>query len=328
MGDFASFHVLRFLGTQTLVIFADVAGASLDPWTNAMRLDESSKLQTHRYADRFSVVRVETTGALLEPVRKSSSVPAVLVSVFVQPVATRGYRLWVDGATVPTGPIPAFRSNVIDLAAEPATWGAAGIDYVHFHVRYDAIDETAADLGFERVGAVRPVIARDDIVLAQITKTVLPFLECGGCGRASEADLLALDRLELILGAHLVQRYGATKKKRAPSTGGLAGWQRLRATELLRANLDGRLRLAHLARACGLSVSHFARAFKASFGVPCHRWLTEHRIQRAQELLSAKNVRLADVADQCGFGDQAAFTRTFNRLVGLPPGRWRREHSR
>jgi AraC family transcriptional regulator len=288
-----------------------------------MHLDASSTLRTHRYADRFSVVRVETTGALNEPVRKSSSVPAVLVSVFVQPVATRGYRLWVDGATVPTGPIPAFRSNVIDLATEPATWGAAGIDSVHFHVRYGAIDETATELGYERVGALRPVVARDDIVLAQIAKNVLPFL-----GRASEVETLALDRLELILGAHLVQRYGATKPRRAASSGGLASWQRRRATELLRANLDGQLRLADLASACGLSVSHFARAFKASFGVPCHRWLTEHRIHRAQELLATKDTPLAEVADQCGFGDQAAFTRTFHRLVGLSPGRWRREHSR
>jgi AraC family transcriptional regulator len=314
-----------FSGQRTFAILAGVADGSLEPWTNAMRLDASSTLTTHRYADRFSVVRVETTGALSEPVRKSSSVPAVLVSVFVQPVATRGYRLWVDGATVPTGPIPAFRSNVIDLAAEPATWGAAGIDYVHFHVRYAAIDETAAELGYERVGAVRPVVASDDIVLAQIAKNVLPFL---GRGRASAADGLALDRLELILGAHLVQRYGATKPRRAASRGGLASWQRRRATELLCANLDGSVRLADLARACGLSVSHFARAFKASFGVPCHRWLTEHRIQRAQELLAVKDTPLASVADRCGFGDQAAFTRTFHRLVGLTPGRWRREHSR
>jgi len=324
-GNSTPFRTRAFSGQHTFAIFAGVADASLQPWMNAMSLDESSTLTTHCYADRFSVVRVETTGALLEPVRKSSSVPAVLVSVFVQPVATRGYRLWVDGATVPTGPIAAFRSNVIDLAAEPATWGAAGIDYVHFHVRYAAIDETGSELGYERVGAVRPVVASDDIVLAQIAKNVLPFL---GRGHASEADVLALDRLELILGAHLVQRYGATKRRRVASSGGLASWQRRRATDLLRANLDGQLRLADLARACSLSVSHFARAFKASFGVPCHRWLTEHRIQRAQELLAVKDTPLANIADRCGFGDQAAFTRTFHRLVGLTPGQWRREHSK
>jgi len=85
----------------------------------------------------------------------------------------------------------------------------------------------------------------------------------------------------------------------------------------LRENLDGTVRLADVAQACDLSVSHFARSFKASFGVSCHRWLTETRVERAKELLTATNAPLVVVALQSGFGDQAAFTRTFHRLVGL-----------
>jgi AraC-like DNA-binding protein len=300
-----------------------MAVATLEPWTNFMRLDGSSTMRTHRYADRFSVVRVETTGPLADAVRKSSCVAALLVSVFVRPVAGPTYRLWVDGAAVTTTSIPAFRANVIDLAAQPATWAGAGIDYVHFHVRRTAIDDTAADLGYERVGGFRPSVVEDDIVLAQITKSILPFL-----GTTSGPPPLALDHLELILGAHLVQRYGATRQRRDVGRSGLATWQRRRAMELLHANLDGSVRLTELACACDLSVSHFARSFKTSFGVTCHRWLTERRIERAQELLALSNRPLVDVAYQCGFGDQAAFTRTFHRFVGMTPGRWRREHTR
>src|SRR5262245_459261 len=95
-------------------------GVPLEPWTNARRLDRSSTMTRHRYADRFSIVRVETTGPLADAVRKSSSVPALLVSVFVRPVAPAGYQLWVDGTNVPTGSIPAFCANVIDFEAEPA----------------------------------------------------------------------------------------------------------------------------------------------------------------------------------------------------------------
>jgi AraC family transcriptional regulator len=288
-----------------------------------MQLDASSTMTSHRYADRFSVVRVETTGPLADAVHKSSSVPALLVSVFVRPVAPPAYQLWVAGAIVPTGSIPAFHANVVDLDAEPAMWGAGGIDYVHFHVRRTVIDDTASDLGYDRMGGFRLSVGHEDIVLAQIAKTMLPIL-----GTASKPQSLALDQLELILGAHLVQRYGATKPRRAVAGSGLAAWQGRRAMDLLRANLDGSVRLADVARACDLSVSHFARAFKASFGVTCHRWLTEQRIERAQELLAAKDTPLAEVAGQCGFGDQAAFTRTFHRFVGLTPGRWRREHGR
>jgi len=131
-----------------------MASAVLEPWTNAMRLDESSTLRTHRYADRFSAVRVETTGPLSDAVRKSSSVPALLVSIFTKPIGVSDYRLWVDGKIVPTGRIAAFRSNVIDLAAEPASWASRGFENVHFHVRRGAIDDAASDLGYEHITKV------------------------------------------------------------------------------------------------------------------------------------------------------------------------------
>jgi AraC-like DNA-binding protein len=300
-----------------------MGGAQLEPSTNLMRLDHSSTMRAHRYADRFSIARVETTGPLANAVHKSSSVPALLVSVFVRPVVPPSYQLWVDGAIVPTGSIPAFHANVVDLDAEPAMWGAGGIDHVHFHVRRAAIDDAAADLGYERIGGIRLSIAEEDMVLAQFTKSILPIL--GGDARTSP---LALDHLELLVGAHVMQRYGASRPSRTVVPGGLAPWQRRRARELLRENLDGTIRLADVAQACELSVSHFARSFKASFGVSCHRWLTERRIERTQELLAATDTPLVDVANQAGFADQAAFTRTFSRLVGLSPGRWRREHKR
>jgi AraC-like DNA-binding protein len=132
----------------------------------------------------------------------------------------------------------------------------------------------------------------------------------------------------LILAAHVIQRYGSAKQTRGVIRGGLATWQRRQATESLRENLDGRVRLATLARTCDLSVSHFARAFKASFGVTCHRWLTERRIERAQELLAWTRMPLAEIASQSGFADQAAFTRVFRRFVGVPPGLWRRENAK
>jgi len=293
----------------------------LEPWTNVMRLDESSTLRTHCYSDRFSAVRVETTGPLADSIRKSSSVPALLVSIFTRPTGARDYRLWVDGRIVPTGPIAAFRSNVIDLAAEPAVWAARGFETVHFHIRRRTLDDAASDLGYERADAFRPSVAEEDLVLAQIARSILPRL-----GRLSRQAALVLDQLELIIGAHVVQRYGATKARRNVVGKGLANWQRERAVELLRERLDGSVRLADLARECDLSASHFARSFKASFGVTCHQWLTDRRIERAKELLAITSLPLAEVASRSGFGDQAAFTRTFHRVVGATPGQWRREH--
>lgn len=294
----------------------------LDPWTTFLRFDEASTMRTHRYSDRFSAVRVETTGRLPDAIHKSSSVEALLVSMSLRPIAGPDYRLWVDGKVVPTGRIAAFRANVIDLDAQPAMWAERGIHYVHFHLRRSRIDDTAADLGYGTVGGFRLAIAHEDIVLAQITRSILPFL-----GRSAPPPI-AFDQLELILAAHVAQRFGGAKQRRAAPRGGLSAWQRRRSLELLRENLDGHVRLADLARACDLSVSHFARSFKASFGVSCHRWLLERRVEHSQELLAMTDRPLVDISSQSGFGDQAAFTRTFHRLVGVTPGRFRRDRRR
>jgi AraC-like DNA-binding protein len=294
--------------------------SSEEPITSHFRLDAASCFREYRGDDRFSITRVQSTCPLPEPIHKSSSVAAMLVSVSVRPLAASGYRLWVDGRVISTAAIPAFRTNVVDFAATPTCWAGAGFDYVHFQVRRAAIDDVAASLGYEPVGGFRLSVLEDDVLLAQMTKSVLPIL--GDSGRTSH---LALDHLELILGAHLVQRYGAARRRRTDVTGGLATWQKTRATELLRENLDGCVRLVDLARECNLSASYFARSFKTSFGVTSRAWLTGLRIERAKELLET-TLPLADVASESGFGDQAAFTRTFRRLVGVAPGRWRREH--
>jgi len=172
------------------------------------------------------------------------------------------------------------------------------------------------------VNNYRLAILENDLVVAQITKSILPFLE-----RSDALSLLALDQFSLILGAHLVQKYGALQKAARPSKGGLAPWQKRRATELLRENLHGRIRLSEIARECGLSVSHFARSFKTSFGTSTHQWLIQHRIDHAKELIAHTSISLIDIAIQSGFNGQAAFTRAFHQLVGVSPGRWRRHYA-
>jgi AraC family transcriptional regulator len=106
--------------------------------------------------------------------------------------------------------------------------------------------------------------------------------------------------------------------------GGLSPWQGRRAAEMIMGRLDENIRLSDIAHECGLSVSHFTRAFRKSFGIPPYRWLLERRIERAKALLASGDLPIVDIAIRCGFSDQTAFTRAFGRIVGDSPGRWRR----
>lgn len=83
--------------------------------------------------------------------------------------------------------------------------------------------------------------------------------------------------------------------------------------------------VAALAAACGLSRSHFAHAFRATMGVPPHKWLLLHRVRRACEMMERTDRRLAEIAQSCGFADQSHFSRTFRAVMGSSPAVWRRE---
>ena len=271
--------------------------------------------------NNFTITRLQSPFGLSTRIVKVSAVKAVLVSVSLRSIPLGGYHLWADAKRLPTSYVPTLRSNVIDFDAHPACSAEQAFDFVHYHVPRSSLDDIAEDLGFGPVSEFQQSVNGDDIVLAQMTKNVLPSLKMG-----SKLCSLELDQFQLTLGAHLLQRYGRIARPQVSAAGGLAKWQKQRALELLRENLDGSVRLCDLAKQCGLSVSHFARSFKATLGISGHQWLIRQRVDRAKELLLQTELPLCDVAALSGFGDQAAFTRTFHRIVGVSPGRWRREY--
>lgn len=76
-------------------------------------------------------------------------------------------------------------------------------------------------------------------------------------------------------------------------------------------------RLAHVS---GVSEAHFARSFKAAFGVPPHRYLLTRRIERATALLRDSDLAITDIALQTGWKSLGTFGRTFRDVTGKSPG--------
>jgi AraC family transcriptional regulator len=115
---------------------------------------------------------------------------------------------------------------------------------------------------------------------------------------------------------------GNLEMQRPIVVGGLTPLQLRRVRDSIDARLGQDISLAQLAGDCGLSTSHFARAFARSTGIPPHRWLTRRRVERAKELMYT-DATLAEIALMCGFSDQSHLTRVFAQVVGVTPGRWR-----
>jgi AraC-like DNA-binding protein len=96
-----------------------------------------------------------------------------------------------------------------------------------------------------------------------------------------------------------------------------------RAVELLHEELAEPLSLGELAARAGLPAARLAAGFRARFGYGPGEYLRRLRVAYVRERLSG-DAPLAVLALEAGFADQAHCTRVFKRLVGVPPGAYRR----
>jgi AraC-like DNA-binding protein len=54
------------------------------------------------------------------------------------------------------------------------------------------------------------------------------------------------------------------------------------------------------------------------------QYLAKWRVQIASGMLSGGNGNVATVATEIGYESEAAFSRAFKKMVGVPPSVWRR----
>jgi len=105
--------------------------------------------------------------------------------------------------------------------------------------------------------------------------------------------------------------------------GSFVAWQSRRLAAHVDANLAGKIVIKDLAASLGISVGHFCRAFKSTFGMPACIWIRHRRIELAQGLMLTTAASLSEIALSCGMCDQSHFTRSFRRIVGESPSSWR-----
>lgn len=92
-----------------------------------------------------------------------------------------------------------------------------------------------------------------------------------------------------------------------------------RMIDYIEAHLHQRLTLAELAAQTGLSVPHFKVLFRATLGVPVHRYVVQRRVERAKALLLEGRRSAAQIALDVGFAHQSHMTQWMHRLLGATP---------
>ncbi|WP_329041079.1 AraC family transcriptional regulator [Streptomyces sp. NBC_00178] len=236
---------------------------------------------------------------------------------FVLAAVTSG----VEDVGLPGGSLRAGPGTVIMINPEVPHTARAGVAegwvYATLYPSAQVVDDIAADatgrrgtVRFAEAGVRDPQAAR---LIADVHRA------------AEEGNALAADSVLRVLVAGLLDRHGRAPQTGVPHSAGSRDAARARA--VLEERMERPPTLEALAAELGTSPFALLRAFKKRYGMPPHTWLTDARVRRARRMLDA-GTPPADAAVAVGFTDQPHLNRHFTRIVGVPPGAYRRERAR
>ena len=97
--------------------------------------------------------------------------------------------------------------------------------------------------------------------------------------------------------------------------------------ERLRRHLDEHftepVKLDTLAKKAHISKAYLCRAFRRHTGRTVLEYVHQRRVEKAMVLLDSTELRVVEVAAQCGFHDLSHFNRIFRRVAGVTPSGFR-----
>ncbi|MEO6126378.1 MAG: AraC family transcriptional regulator [Ilumatobacteraceae bacterium] len=110
---------------------------------------------------------------------------------------------------------------------------------------------------------------------------------------------------------------------RTPADAGSANAGVAAAVAFARARPTEQISVGDLAGAAALSVPQLERAIKRAIGLSAKQLILRLRLEEAIVRLRTTDAPLGQIASECGYYDQSAFTRQFKKVVRMSPGAYR-----
>jgi AraC family transcriptional regulator len=204
-------------------------------------------------------------------------------------------------------------------APQQVGW-TAPVEFIHLYMMPATLDRAATEL-FQQ--SQYELLAKSAIVDPFITAMAMQLKqEVTG----NHLDRLYLESVTMLLALHLLKHHSNVVKSIKQSAGRLSPAQFVLVQDYVLAHLDRNLSLQELADLVELNPHYFCRLFKDTCGLTPHQYLLKSRVDRAAELLRARQLPIADVAQQVGFYDQSRFTQVFRRWMGVTPRHYQQGH--
>jgi AraC family transcriptional regulator len=167
-----------------------------------------------------------------------------------------------------------------------------------------------------RIEVVPRFVIRD-LVLERIAHRLLKEISEPGATR------LLTEQLALELASHFISRHSNIEQlPRSERTHSMTPSKLKRAEDFMVSNLQIEMSLQDIATAAGMSLFHFAKAFKQTTGRTPHQFLTEQRLLHARSLLHNGSLSIGQIARAVGLS-HSRFTAVFGRQMRMTPSEFR-----
>jgi len=268
------------------------------------------------HASRVRLIRHDGAGMQFEV---AFAAPARAVAAYA-----REYVGWIDRSTrparrreLPSGNVPLiinFGGRVRERKAGAGAWIEHGSFTAGLHDAYSVVESAGPNEGLQvnfTVLGARLFYDRPLADLANRTVDVADVLGRAGTRLIEQLhDAPSWEARFDLVDREIASRVAAARR---PAREVIWTWQRLRATR-------GQARIADLAREAGWSRRHLAVQFRDEIGVTPKAFARTLRFSTAVRILTSPDgASLAEVAQACGYFDQAHFTHDFRAFAGTTP---------
>lgn len=90
-------------------------------------------------------------------------------------------------------------------------------------------------------------------------------------------------------------------------------------------NISERIEIEDLVKITGWSRFHFTKLFTKSIGIPPKKYITNRKIEISKKLLKNNSFSINQISNMLSFKSQSDFSRTFKKITGYPPEKYRKE---
>jgi AraC family transcriptional regulator len=204
--------------------------------------------------------------------------------------------------------VPAHCERRVQMHDAELSWASIALRPELFHSLADESGRVACEIA--------PFSNANDAFVAALAGELVRLYDTHG-----RLDSAYCETMSHALASYLTNRYGhRTAEFREWK---LAPWRVRRIAEYVEGHIGCEIAIADLARLIGVSTGHLHRAFRATLGVTPLSYIHQKRIERAMAILAAEDVPIAAVAQRVGYLSASHFSRTFRRLVGVHPSKFR-----